>query len=112
MLAATLNVPNTETDWSIWSWANFDVLNQIRSAIQAQKNVTLQQYQVEPIDWGDIDTWLDNNQQAHTDFAGVLGIQTSDLLHTDLRDPNQRQAWVWLNYMELQAACQQLKIGP
>jgi len=112
MLAALLNVPNNEQDWSIWSLNNYDAVNQIRQAIQQQIGLTLPEYQIEPITWGDIDTWLDNNQQAHVDFTGALGQQSNDLLHTDLKDPNQRAAWVWLNFMELQGACQTLQIGP
>ena len=112
MLAQLLNVPETEHDWSIWGWANFDVNNQIRQAIKDQKGLTLPEYQLEPIPWNDIDTWLDNNQQAHIDFTSALGIQSSDLLHTDLQDRNQRAAWIWLNFSECQWACQQLKIGP
>ena len=112
MLALLQYPPENDAEWAIWSYNNYDALNQIRQAILAQKGITLAQYQVEPIAWSDIDTWLDNNQQSHTDFAGVLGIQTSDLLHTDLRDPNQRQAWTYLNFQELQSACQILKIGP
>ena len=112
MLARLQNTPQTEEDWAIWSWNNYDCLNQIRSAINSRYAVTLPDYQVEPIDFGDIDTWLQANQQAHTEFAGVLGIQTSDLLHVDLRDQNQRQAWIFTNWMELSNACQTLKIGP
>lgn len=112
MLAMLLNVPQTDEDWARFSFANYDCLNQIRQAIQTQFNITLPEYQVEPIDFGDIDTFLSNNQQAHIDFTGALRQQSSDLLHTDLRDPNQRQAWINLNYFELQSACTTLKIGP
>jgi hypothetical protein len=112
MLAALLNVPQTDADWSRWSFNNYDCLNQIRQAIDTQYGITLPEYQVEPIDFGDLDAFLSNNQQAHIDFTGVLGLQSSDLQHTDLRDNNQRQAWVFLNWMELNNACQKLKIGP
>ena len=112
MLAGTLNVPETPEDWSRWSYNNWDCVNQIRAAIQTQFNVTLPDYQIEPIDFDELDTWLSANQQAHIDFTGALGQQSSDLEHTDLRDPNQRQAFIYLNYQELNAACQKLKIGP
>lgn len=112
MLAMVLDVPQTEEDWSRWSYANYDCLNQIRGAIQNQYTITLPEYQVEPIDFADVDTFLSNNQQAHIDFTSALGQQSNDLIHTDLRDPNQRQAWVWLNFKELQDACAKLKIGP
>lgn len=111
MLAALLNVPHTEADWARWSFNNWDCLNQIRQAI-SEFGLTLPDYQVEPIDLNDIDSFLAANQQAHSDFTGALGLASSDLLHTDLKDVNQRQAWVWLNWKELADACDKLKIGP
>jgi len=112
VLAALLNIPQSDEDWSQWSYANYDCNAQIRAAIKSQFGVDLPEYQLDPINFDDLDTWLSNNQQAHVDFTGVIGQQSNDLLHTDLRDPNQRQAWVWLNFKELQGACQRLKIGP
>ena len=112
MLASLLNVPQSEADWSRWSYNNYDCLNQIRDAIATQKGVALNAYQVEPIDFDDLETWLDNNQQAHNDFNATLGLNGSDLLHVDFKDPNQLQSWVYLSYQECSAACQTLKIGP
>jgi len=112
MLAQLFNVPQTQTDWDRWSFANYDALNQIVGAIAAQKDIVLPTYQVWPIDFDDLDNFLDANQQAHSDFNGVLGLNGNDLLHVDLQDPNQRQSWVWLCAMEVQSACQALKIGP
>jgi hypothetical protein len=112
LLAALLNIPHNAQDWSIWSYNNYDCNNQIRQAIATQKSIILPEYQLDPIPPKDLDTWLDNNQQAHIDFTGVLGLQSNDLLHTDFRDPNQLAAWIWLNYNELLQACQTLKIGP
>lgn len=112
MLAALLNIPRNEAEWAIWSYNNYDCVNQIRDAINTAYNVTLPEYQLDPINFGDIDTWLDNNQQAHVDFTRALGQQSNDLLHVDLNDSNQLQSFVWLNFKELQSACQTLKIGP
>ena len=112
MLAALLNVPNTEHEWAIWSLNNRDALDQIRQAIQAATGRILPVYQVDPIPFNDIDSWMDANQQAHIDFTDALGQQSSDLLHADLKNPNERQAWIWLNYKEIQDACNILKIGP
>ena len=104
--------PRNDSEWSLWSYSNYDVNNQIRQAVLAQKNVILPEYQLEPINWTDLGTWLENNQQAHIDFTAVLGQQSSDLLSVDLTDPNQHVAWNFLNFMELYNACLTLKIGP
>ena len=112
MLAALINVPSSDGDWAIWSYNNYDCVNQIRQAILDQFGLQLPEYQIEPINFSDIDTWLENNQQAHIDFTSALSQQSSDLTGIDLKDPNQRQSWIFLNYMELQNACDRLKIGP
>lgn len=112
MLALTLNVPATEQDWQRWSFSNKDAVAQIREAIRVQKGVTLPDYKLDPINFSDPSNFLASNQQAHTDFASVLNIQTSDLLEVDLRDRNQLQAWINLNYFELSSACEILRIGP
>lgn len=112
MLAILQEVPNGDAEWSRWSYSNWDALNQIRQAILAQYEIELAEYQVEPIPWNDIDTWLVNNQQAHTDFNNILQLQSSDLQQVDFDDASQRQTWIWLNFWEVYQACQKLKIGP
>jgi hypothetical protein len=112
MLAALLNIPSNEQEWSVWGRNNYDVNAQIRLAILAQKNISLPEYPLDPIPFFDLQTWLMNNQQAHIDFTSSLGQQSSDLISVDLNDENQKQAWIFLNYMELQSACQTLGIGP
>jgi len=112
VLAALLNAPSTPGDWEIWSMANYDALNQIRAAIQTQKGVTLPSYQVQPIPFDDIDSWLDAVQQAQDDFSKVLGLQANDLLGVDFKDTNQKEAWIWLYFKGVSDACNVLRIGP
>ena len=112
MLAALLNVPRSQGDWAIWSFANADAVAQIRAAIFAKKNIALPAYQLDPIPFSDAATWLPNNQQAHNDFTGALGLPGNDLEHVDLRDQNQLEAWIWLNYWDISQACISLEIGP
>lgn len=112
MLAMLLNVPESDEDWSRWSYNNWDANNQIRAAILAQKNIRLASYQIEPIPWDDISLWLENNQQSHIDFTNALGQQSSDLSAVDFKNPDQVKSWVFLNYQELFDASQTLGIGP
>jgi hypothetical protein len=112
MLAIVLTPPRDELSWARWSFNNYDAVNQIGQAIRAQYGVSLPDYALDPIDLNDFDTFLNNNQQAHTGFTGVLGQQSSDLLHVDFSDENQKEAWIYLNWMELFAACSKLGIGP
>lgn len=112
MLAGLQTVPETDEDWDRFAYWNWDANNQIRQAILAQKNIRLQEYQLQPIDFDDIDFWLSANAQAHIDFTNALGQQSSDLAHVNLKDPNAVKNWIWLNFQELFNACQALRIGP
>lgn len=75
-----------------------------------QPIVKLTEYQLYPINFDRITDFLENNQAAHTDFNGYLGLQSSDLEEVDIKDKKQLQAWVYLVYQELYDACAALQI--
>lgn len=110
MLANLLAVPNTEADWSIFSFNNRLEVDRINEAILKQKGVNLPQYPLDPINFNQIYTWLAYNAQAHIAFNGVLGLQSNDLLAVDLRDVRQRVSWIFQNYLEVQSAQNALDI--
>jgi len=110
MLPSLLNTPKSPQDWEQFSFANRDILTQIRQAIQSQTGVNLTEYQVYPINFDAIKGFLEANQQSHSDFNAVLGAQSSDLQDVDVKDQKQLQVWINLNYLELQSACQILGI--
>lgn len=112
MLAAVLNVPRSEEDWAIWSYANYDALNQIRAAILTQRGVRLPEYVVEPIPFQSIDVWLSNIQQANNDYSSALGQQGNNLTGVDFNNENEKESWINLNFMSLRAACSTLGLGP
>lgn len=112
MLAYLQTIPTDEAQWSRWSFSNYDCLAQIRQAIASQYGVNLPEYQVNPINWDNIEGWLAANYTAHKDFTRVLGQQSNDLTQVGFDKPDQVQSWVWLNYMELLNACEKLRIGP
>lgn len=110
MLAALLNIPRNQNDWNIFSFHNRDQISLIRQAVLAQKNITLTDYQLDPINFAAFDQFLQNNQQAHTDFNNALSLQSSDLENMDPKDERQLVAWVFLGYQELYTASAVLKI--
>ena len=113
MLANLLNTPRSEVDWSIWSFANQAAVIEIQRAIVGKGGQQLPQYQLDPISTVDDRLqFLEWNAQTHIDFNGVLGLSGVDLQSVDLDQENQRQAWVFLNYQELYAACSKLGVGP
>jgi hypothetical protein len=110
-LANLLNVPQNQSDWSLWGFAHRVHHDQIREAIQAQYNVPLQSYPIDPINLDQIQNFLDYNQQAHNDFNGVLGLRGNDLEEVNLNDRSQLQSWIYLHYQEHLSAGQMVKVS-
>jgi hypothetical protein len=100
MLPALENTPETQDQWSRWSFDHRDSHSRIRAAIKAQFSVNLSDYQIDPINPNSTDDFLQNNSQLHSDMNGVLGLQSADLQDVDLGDPKQLQAWIQLHYFE------------
>ena len=110
MLVALLNVPRTEQEWAIWSFAHKQSHLAITKAVAAKGGAELANYQLDPIPQDDLPNWLARNQEAHNDMNGAVGAQSSDLLDTDLKDERERQSWIWLHFLEHQTAEQKLGI--
>ena len=104
MLPLLFNSPSSERDWSIWSLSHQASHRKIAQAIQGQKGVALQEYALDPIYLGDFEDFLDRNQQAHNDMLGALGISGSDLQKVDIKNANQRRAWIYLHAREHKSA--------
>lgn len=104
MLVALLNVPRSDPEWAIWSFAHKQSHLAIVQAIRAAGGASLAEYQLDPIPKNDVPGWLARNQEAHNDMNGALGVQSSDLLETDLSDERQAEAWVYLHFIEHQTA--------
>lgn len=110
MLVALLNVPRSDPEWAIWSFAHKQSHLAIAQAIRAQGGATLAEYQLDPIPKSDFENWLARNQEAHNDMNGALGTQSSDLLEINLEDERQLVAWVYQHFLEHQTAEQRLGI--
>lgn len=72
--------------------------------------VKLPEYQLYPIDFNHFRDFLEANSQSHDDFNSVLGLQSSDIEELDPKDERKLQEWIWQNFLELQSACEKLKI--
>lgn len=104
MLPLLFNTPSNDRDWSIWSLSHQASHRKIIQAIASQKQIPLQEYDLDPIYLADITNFLDKNQQAHNDMLGALGISGSDLQQVDIKNANQKKAWVAIHAREHQQA--------
>ena len=111
MLCQLLNIPSTDDEWSIWSYHHRLSHQAIRQAAQSQKNVTLIDYSIDPVNRAFITDWLDRNQQLHVDMDGLVGAQSVDLQDVDLQDRNQLVAWIRLHFLDHQTVETQLGIA-
>ena len=110
MLAVLLNVPQTDREWEIFSLHHQQDHEEIRQAIQVRLGVNLPSYVLAPVTLERTGDFLENNQHAHTDMNGALGLNSSDIQTVDLKDPNQLASWVDENYQEHYSARQALSI--
>lgn len=111
MLAVLLEVPQTPDDWNRFAFNNQYQIALIQQAILDQFGIVLIQYILFPLNLDSPEQWLYNNQAAHTDFNGVLGLQSSNLQDLDFTDQNQVASWVNLNYREMFDASAQLGVS-
>jgi hypothetical protein len=95
-----LNTPQTDNDWQSWSFHHRSSHLAIIQAIQAQKNITLTQYQLDPISPRDVPGFLQRNSQSHIEMNSVLDLQTVDLQDVDFKNDRQLRAWIFLHYKE------------
>lgn len=110
MLARLLNVPQNNDDWESYFYDNRNQVIEIRQAILKQFSVNLTEYILYPVQKNDLQAFLLNNAQSHTDFNSVLDLQGADLLNVNFNDREQLEAWIYLNYQELFDASQALNI--
>lgn len=100
MLAALLNIPHTEQEWSQFAYAHRDSHDRIRAAIKAKTGVSLTDYQIDPMNPQSIDLFLQNNSQLHDDMNSTLGLPGVNLDVVDLSKDNERDAWINFHYLE------------
>jgi response regulator of citrate/malate metabolism len=104
VIASLLNVPRSDTDWAIFSFAHASTHQEIRQAILARYSVVLGDYVLDPINFSTFQEWLEKVQQTHTEMNGLLGLPSNDLTGLDVQDEGQLAAWIYLNWQEDSAA--------
>jgi hypothetical protein len=103
-LAYTLGIPDTDKGFKEWLTWHYNDHLAIHAAVQAQYGYNTNISILDPLDPNDITTWLDNHQNMHNDFNGVLGTQGQDLSDVDFKNQSQRTQWLFLNFEEHRAA--------
>ena len=110
-LADLVNVPRTDEERAIWSFAHMAHHRDINAAIYRLIAVALPEYILDPIDVNDSGQWEDQHQLMHDNENQILGIQGQDLTGVDWKNPELLTAWIWLNASEHYQAAEILEIG-
>lgn len=107
-----LNVPRTAEDWQSYSFNLRDAITQLQQKIYNDSNgaTVLFQYQLDPINFQEVNDWLDRVEQSINDINAYLGLQEVDLESVDLSNQAQLQSWIYNLYQEIYSAAQALQI--
>lgn len=105
-----LSVPKTSQDWWSWSFNHAQDHIDIIQAIKGKTNVNLTQYQLDPINFDDIEGWEFRHLQTHIDMDNALGIQSADIGDFDINDPQSLEQFISNNWQEHNNAHQTLGI--
>lgn len=110
-LASLFNVPGTEEENSVWSFAHMASHRDIIRVIYETGGVALAEYSLDPIPVTDMGTWLYQHQQMHNDMNLVLGIRSGlNLTNLEWQDDNARASFVLSNAVEHRMVCNLLGI--
>lgn len=115
MLAMLIDFPKSstgpsDTGLSSWAWHHRVDHQDIASAVKKQLNITLPQYEIEPMTFTKDSIFLLRNQQMHSDMNAALGLSGVDLSTLNFDDRSQVQAWLFQHFQEHSAAHAKLKI--
>lgn len=111
-LANLFNVPDTPGDMAVYSFNVMDQHRRIVDAIQAQKNITLPLYPLDPAPSGPgLQDWALQLQSAVNDFTGVLKIPGFDFTSVDPNNKAEFAAWTFLLGSQFRLANDALGLG-
>lgn len=99
-LATLYNVPSSDDELNIFSFANADQHTNIARGLIGQYNVFPPFYVLDPLPLRDMGAWLEQHQILHNIMNGVLGTNSNDLTAVDFNDPDQLTEWIWLHAQE------------
>lgn len=111
-VAAIFNVPSTQEEFNIWSFAHAaHHIDIIRKIYELTGKELQHQYVLDPFDKNNAGVWIYQHQLMHQEMDPLLGIAGYDLLDVNFTNPNEFAGWVWLDAQEHYQAANILSIG-
>lgn len=109
-LPPLLNIPKSQEDWQWWSFNHAQDHIEIIQALKSKKNLSLTQYQLDPINFQDMSGWSFRHLQTHIDMDAALSLQSSDIGELDFENPQKIEEFILANWQEHASARDALKI--
>lgn len=110
-IADLYNVPSTDEERAQWAFAHMAHHRDINRVIYQLVQISLPEYQLDPINIADSGTWEYQHQLMHDNFDSILGISGFDLSSVNWHDQNELAGWIFLNSQEHLQAADILEIG-
>lgn len=104
------SVPQNENEWSVYTFALRVELQKIRTAIEAQKGITLTEWVVDPINPAFVKDFAGNVNRMEQDISEILGTASQDLSNIDFENKEALSEWVNTNYEQIYNAESALRI--
>lgn len=110
-VAALFNIPNTDQDRAIWSFAHAAHHADIIRVIYQITKIALPSYILDPFDIKDTGVWADQHQLMHIQMDQILNISPFNLDYVDWKDKSTLGGWIFDNATEHLQAANTLEIG-
>ena|ERR1700722_11694250 len=110
-VAALANVPATEEERAIWSFAHAAHHRDIIRVIYQITGIALAEYILDPLDLSSGSIWADQHQLMHTQMDQILGIDPLNIDEWDWKDKSTLSGNIWSNFTEHLQASETLEIG-
>ena len=100
-VAALLNIPVTDDEFNMWSFAHAAHHRDCIRATMLQMGVELQEYVLDPIDRvNGFGTWIYNHQAMHNVQNAALNVAGFDLTDINWQDQGELASWIQDNENE------------
>lgn len=99
-LAAILYPSPTVGGHEEWTFANYQHHLAILAGMGRRFDQNFTLYRLWPAPQEALQGFLDQHQQQHNEMNAALGLPSRDLNTVDFTNDKQRDAWMWLHFLE------------
>lgn len=110
-VAAIANVPGSDQERNIWSFAHAAHHADIIRVIYQITKIALPTYILDPFDVNNTEIWADQHQLMHLQMDQILGISPLNLDEVDWKNKATLGSWIFDNFTEHLQAANTLEIG-